>query len=107
MPGQPTNTTPMMNTLKMITQSEFTLLSHKLNSLNGITRIEDTNMNVNSSPRFPQFLSGLLTLRSVQPMLNEIRSSLWKCVCEREERRGGERRGGRRRGRTGTRISSL
>lgn len=53
MPGQSTNTTPMMNTLEMITQSKFTLLSHRLNSLNGIPRIEDTNMNVNNSPRSP------------------------------------------------------
>lgn len=53
MPGQPTNTTPIMNTLKMITQSEFTLLSRKLSSQNCITHIEDINMNVNSSPRFP------------------------------------------------------
>lgn len=57
MPVQPTNTaTPIMKSLKMITQTQLILLSRRLNSSNDIDWIEDINMSVESSSGFPYFL---------------------------------------------------
>lgn len=56
MPGQPTNTgSPIVKTLKMITQTQFILLSHRLNSSNDINWIKDLNMSVESSSGFRTF----------------------------------------------------
>lgn len=59
MPSQPTNTTttPITKILKMVSQTKFVLLSHRLNSSNDFDWTEDINMNAKSSQDFHSFSS--------------------------------------------------